>query len=1586
MIKNFFNVAGADAVKRIAEWIRHKFYTKTEIDEMLSAGMKYEVVEELPATGEAGTIYLVPKQSASTGDVYDEYVYVDGSYEHIGSTDIDLSNYYTKTEADDLLDDKVDKVNGKGLSAEDYTTAEKTKLANIEAGAEVNVQSDWNQSDSTADDFIKNKPTLRQPASDGTSGQYLKSNGSGNAPSWETMDSAPTESSTKAVTSGGVKTALDGKQASISITTKTDDAGDNDKVILQDNGVTNTTTFVRRSLSNLLNWFRSKLDSVYVPFEWVITNNDNFSGSAGKHVYNLKIDDGFFGANKRWSVTREIFNIESGELVTTQNVSQLFDGNFERLFTHPTEGEKEVITITPASGATSLKTYFSGTICLHFYNTREPLSATLKISVKDTPTTFQTYSFSPYRGKVWRSESFNKVYPHTVIVEIIGKSYTGDDKWVATALTEMSYFGTRNTIGEESALVKHEIAQEMFGNLTAPKFITRNGTSSQYLRGDGSLTTLSTSPTSGSGLPITSGAVYTALNNKQNKFLAFDIPDNAGCATLTLISDITESFSTQNWTGHGIVGFMYGFRSGNLAGSTAQRITCWGNHDTSYVKLQTDNNHNNALKPLLVYYNSRYYLALKKGKRSGMTHYFIGPYSNLLSTYINLYANSNESKWYSDSGRTTEVTFTVTKDYSRYEGGYLDFMGNSSQVVLGTGELKTIDSSVASGSSNLVTSGAVATAIAGMDMSGKVNLQPDFTASQIDYSAGNVGKWQKVLRFPDGADLVINMKKTAMGADSASTLWFSSSSMGDSYTSLFGNHSVRFVHDGGYVFLVLACRKSTNEPIETYTFQIAHSSVPMSDIVAVTDASPITATPKEPNIVYRAPVTTGAVSFNVNSSGAGSVSMSNHNDFVGNMTSEASNGVVVTMSGATEGQIYRFVFTRNITGGVTFKQSNVAYCTIANDVNAGDTITLTAVSNTADGWLYEQESAGIESSDGSNIVEYNGSTADVRVNWDKLPARVVMNVADDDYKDDNNIAIGYGASTYKLTDDESYPYAYTLKAELCAMKVDGGEEEYTHAVTAGTTYSIVRGSVTTSFTPAHSGYAVVLDLGSGYELATGTRYISQLIAPTYAGTVVLYDATENGNAQYQIVVVTINSTYISRIVEGSYMLAWYKSESRQNALALGREASATGMSAVALGKNAGAKDFEAVAVGKDAKAIGLHSTAVGCNSQASGYLSAAYGASTYARKWQSTAVGTYAESDGQYASAFGSQAKANGTYATAVGQASQALVLLSTTVGYSTNAYNAFSAIVGISSSIGGVSGDSERPYLTAKAFSGAKFSTGGNEVYNAFIPSGGDIVITVGGTSYTLTSPSASGRMLFVINEADAQYILRSLLDVLELDGALVSSGGTPTGENASVEHLTGNYYAVWIRYSSSNPVVATQSLKFYASISRASNDSVCAVVGSYNKVMNSTCVAVGAYLYTLQSGQVILGRYNKPVEGYLIVGSGANTGNGRKNCLVIDSSERMVINAGYVGGTQEINMNSQTGTLSNITKSVYKIKWNGVGTIRLTLGTDGCVEGQRVSIVAVTNDVQIFATTILIPLGTFGDFLFIDGEWIPSSGIWNV
>lgn len=52
-----------------------------------------------------------------------------------------------------------------------YTSTEKSKLSGIAAGAEVNVQADWNQTTTTADDYIKNKPTVT-PVAELTQAQY----------------------------------------------------------------------------------------------------------------------------------------------------------------------------------------------------------------------------------------------------------------------------------------------------------------------------------------------------------------------------------------------------------------------------------------------------------------------------------------------------------------------------------------------------------------------------------------------------------------------------------------------------------------------------------------------------------------------------------------------------------------------------------------------------------------------------------------------------------------------------------------------------------------------------------------------------------------------------------------------------------------------------------------------------------------------------------------------------------------------------------------------------------------------------------------------------------------------------------------------------------------------------------------------------------------------------------------------------------------------------------------------------------------------------------------------------------------------
>ena len=62
-------------------------------------GFDMQVVNQLPATGEKGVIYLVPKDGAAP-DVHDEYVWIDATqtFELIGTTQVDLTGYVKNTD------------------------------------------------------------------------------------------------------------------------------------------------------------------------------------------------------------------------------------------------------------------------------------------------------------------------------------------------------------------------------------------------------------------------------------------------------------------------------------------------------------------------------------------------------------------------------------------------------------------------------------------------------------------------------------------------------------------------------------------------------------------------------------------------------------------------------------------------------------------------------------------------------------------------------------------------------------------------------------------------------------------------------------------------------------------------------------------------------------------------------------------------------------------------------------------------------------------------------------------------------------------------------------------------------------------------------------------------------------------------------------------------------------------------------------------------------------------------------------------------------------------------------------------------
>ena len=90
-------------------------YTKTEVDTAINnalagiTGISFEVVQTLPQTGEPGTIYLV--DNSGTGEnSYDEYIYANGAFERLGTTDIDLSGYVLATDLVEATTTEIDTI------------------------------------------------------------------------------------------------------------------------------------------------------------------------------------------------------------------------------------------------------------------------------------------------------------------------------------------------------------------------------------------------------------------------------------------------------------------------------------------------------------------------------------------------------------------------------------------------------------------------------------------------------------------------------------------------------------------------------------------------------------------------------------------------------------------------------------------------------------------------------------------------------------------------------------------------------------------------------------------------------------------------------------------------------------------------------------------------------------------------------------------------------------------------------------------------------------------------------------------------------------------------------------------------------------------------------------------------------------------------------------------------------------------------------------------------------------------------------------------------------------------------------------
>lgn len=154
MLQSYAKLVTTDLVNY---YLKTETYTQAEVQQLVGQITSFDVVATLPVSNiKTNVIYLLGPIGTGA-DKYEEYIYSNSIWVKIGETSIDLSGYQTllsttnKLDADYVSDGTTNKV---------FTATEQTKLANIAAGAEVNVQADWNEDDSNSDAYIQNKPTI----------------------------------------------------------------------------------------------------------------------------------------------------------------------------------------------------------------------------------------------------------------------------------------------------------------------------------------------------------------------------------------------------------------------------------------------------------------------------------------------------------------------------------------------------------------------------------------------------------------------------------------------------------------------------------------------------------------------------------------------------------------------------------------------------------------------------------------------------------------------------------------------------------------------------------------------------------------------------------------------------------------------------------------------------------------------------------------------------------------------------------------------------------------------------------------------------------------------------------------------------------------------------------------------------------------------------------------------------------------------------------------------------------------------------------------------------------------------------------
>ena len=144
-VSDFVNDAGYIDSSALSD-----YYTKSQVDALISDFGGFEVVTVLPTQDiKTNVIYLLGP-IGSGADQYEEWIYSSNNWVKIGETSVDLSNYYTKSDVDTALAGKQDTIDA----------SHKLPASNVSGLATVATTGDY--------DDLTDKPTIFSVSYDST--------------------------------------------------------------------------------------------------------------------------------------------------------------------------------------------------------------------------------------------------------------------------------------------------------------------------------------------------------------------------------------------------------------------------------------------------------------------------------------------------------------------------------------------------------------------------------------------------------------------------------------------------------------------------------------------------------------------------------------------------------------------------------------------------------------------------------------------------------------------------------------------------------------------------------------------------------------------------------------------------------------------------------------------------------------------------------------------------------------------------------------------------------------------------------------------------------------------------------------------------------------------------------------------------------------------------------------------------------------------------------------------------------------------------------------------------------------------------